>query len=267
MALVGAGPGDPELLTLRAARRLEEAEVVLHDSLISDDVLALVPPTAELINVGKRCGDVKDRGLQQQEIHELMLAHSRRGRRVVRLKCGDPFVYGRGGEEMEFLAKHGVPSEVVPGVSAALGASASCHIPLTHRTFGVNHVRFVVGQNQAKSLPDLDWPELARSAGKQTTVFYMGFRSIDSICKRLLDAGANGETPMALVESATTPAERRLHGTLATMPQVVGKHAESITGPALIFLGPTAAFPAHLERLAGDRPWKRARVATAEDMC
>ncbi|CAE8658966.1 unnamed protein product, partial [Polarella glacialis] len=185
VALVGAGPGDPELLTLRAMRRLEAAEVVLHDSLISEEVLNLVPRSAELINVGKRCGDVKDRGLQQKEIHELMLLHSRRGRRVVRLKCGDPFVFGRGGEELEFLVKHQVSVEVVPGITSALGAAASCQVPLTHRGFGTNHVHFCVGQSQARTLPDLDWGELARSAMKQTAVFYMGLRSLDLICNTL----------------------------------------------------------------------------------
>jgi len=249
---------------VRAVRRLEAAEVVLHDNLISDDVLAMVPQGAELINVGKRCGDPKDRGLQQQEIHDLLLAHSRRGRRVVRLKCGDPFVYGRGGEEVEFLAKHGVPVEVVPGVTSALGASASLCVPLTHRDFGVNHVRFVVGQSKAKKLPDLDWQELAQSAGKQTTVFYMGYKSIDSICQRLLENGASAETPMALVESATLPNERALYGTLSNLPEVAKGQEAGMGGPVLIMMGPTAAFPAHLDKLSGSRPWKRARLDSSD---
>mmetsp|Transcript_96743 Transcript_96743/g.190021 ORF Transcript_96743/g.190021 Transcript_96743/m.190021 type:complete len:293 (+) Transcript_96743:84-962(+) len=265
VCLVGAGPGDPELLTVRAVRRLEAADVVLHDNLISEDVLALVPRRAELINVGKRCGDVKDRGLQQQEIHDLMLAHSRRGRRVVRLKCGDPFVYGRGGEEVEFLAEHGIATEVVPGVTSALGAAASCAVPLTHRSFGVNHVHFVVGQNKAKQLPDLDWAELARNAGKQTTIFYMGYRSLDSICQRLVEHGARGDTPMVLVESATLPTERTVHGTLDTLPKLAKEQEAGTGGPVLFMMGPTAAFPAHLDKLAGGRPWKRQRLAANND--
>jgi len=267
VALVGAGPGDPELLTLRAARRLEAAEVVLHDNLISEDILRLVPRTAELVNVGKRCGDVKDRGLQQREIHELMLAHSRRGRRVVRLKCGDPFVFGRGGEEVEFLAKHGVPTEVVPGITTALGAAASCQMPLTHRDCGATNVRFIVGQTQARKLPDLDWAEMAQSAAKQTAVFYMGLKTLDSICERLRENEAPGETPMALVENATLPNERVCFGTVDTMPKIAKGQELGNAGPVIVFLGPTAAFPAHLERLAGPGPRKRARTDTIEEAC
>mmetsp|Transcript_61107 Transcript_61107/g.147805 ORF Transcript_61107/g.147805 Transcript_61107/m.147805 type:complete len:285 (+) Transcript_61107:66-920(+) len=263
VALVGAGPGDPELLTLRALRRLEAAEVVLHDNLISEDVLGLVPANAELVNVGKRCGDPKDRGLQQREIHELLLAHSRRGRRVVRLKCGDPFVFGRGGEELEFLVKHGVPTEVVPGVTSAVGAAASCQMPLTHRDFGVNSMRFLVGQSQARKLPDLDWRELAQSSGKQTSVFYMGLKSLDSICTRLLENEALPETPMALVESATLPSERRLVGTLKSLPALAEQSQFGEDGPVIIFLGPTAAFPEHLDKVTDGRPRKRARAEAA----
>lgn len=264
VSLVGAGPGDPDLLTVRALRRLEAADVVLHDSLISDEVLALIPSTASRISVGKRCGDVKDRGLQQTEIHELMLLHCRRGRNVVRLKCGDPCVFGRGGEELEFLASHGVQAEVVPGVTSALGASASCQVPLTHRG-GANSVRFVVGQSKARCLPDLDWDSLARDSNRSTTVFYMGLKSIDAICKRLLDHGAEGSTPMAVVESACSSQERAVYGTLATMPELTKDFGKG--GPAIIFLGPTAAFPAHLERLANGRPWKRARTMPPSDEC
>eukprot|EP00931_Biecheleriopsis_adriatica_P095606 TRINITY_DN691_c0_g1_i2.p1 TRINITY_DN691_c0_g1~~TRINITY_DN691_c0_g1_i2.p1 ORF type:complete len:247 (-),score=55.02 TRINITY_DN691_c0_g1_i2:393-1133(-) len=217
VSLVGAGPGDPELLTLRAVRRLEAADVVLHDSLITEEVLQLVPEHAELINVGKRCGDVKDRSLQQQEIHDLMLARSRRGCRVVRLKCGDPFVFGRGGEELEFLVSHQVPTEVVPGITSALGASASIQVPLTHRSFNTNHVHFCVGQSQARTLPDLDWSDLARSAMKQTAVFYMGLKSLEKICSALRQHGAPADTPMALVESATASNEEAIFGTLESM--------------------------------------------------
>jgi len=263
VSLVGAGPGDPELLTLRAVRRLEVADIVLHDNLISEEVLRLVPQDAEMVNVGKRCGDVKDRGLQQQEIHDLMLAHSRRGRRVVRLKCGDPFVFGRGGEELEFLVKHQVPFEVVPGITSALGVSASIQVPLTHRSFNTNHVHFCTGQSQARTLPDLNWSELAKSAMKQTAVFYMGLKSLDKICSTLREHGAPDDTPMALVESGTTPQEETLFSTLSSMPEDVKKQKFGRGGPALIFLGPTAAFPAHLRQLSG-RPLKRAR---GKDWC
>eukprot|EP00933_Yihiella_yeosuensis_P074057 TRINITY_DN82893_c0_g1_i1.p1 TRINITY_DN82893_c0_g1~~TRINITY_DN82893_c0_g1_i1.p1 ORF type:complete len:294 (+),score=44.06 TRINITY_DN82893_c0_g1_i1:80-961(+) len=259
VSLVGAGPGDPELLTVKAVRRLEAAEIVLHDNLISDEVLALIPKGAEIINVGKRCGDIKDRGLQQKEIHDLMILHSRRGRRVVRLKCGDPFVFGRGGEELEVLVKHQVPVEIVPGITSALGAAASCQVPLTHRGFNTNHVHLCVGQSKAYTLPDMDWAVLAKNAMKQTAVFYMGLKSLSSICKVLRENGAPDETPMVLIESATTPCEETLYGTLSSMPEEVVKQQFGRGGPVLIILGPTAAFPAHLEKLNG-RPLKRARV-------
>lgn len=249
VALVGAGPGDPELLTLRALRKLEAADVVLHDSLIPEEVLNFVPKTAKLINVGKRCGDVKDRGLQQQEIHELMLVNSRRGCKVVRLKCGDPFIFGRGGEELEFLAEHQVPCEVVPGITSALGAAASCQVPLTHRGFSTNHLHFCVGQSKAKSLPDLQWSEMAKRAMKQTAVFYMGLKLLDQICAKLRDHGAPDDTPMMVVESATSSREQSIHATLATMPDEIVKQQFGSGGPVLIILGPTANFPAHLDRL------------------
>eukprot|EP00439_Symbiodinium_sp_Y106_P051402 s364_g6.t2 len=267
VALVGAGPGDPELLTLRAVRRLEAADVVLHDSLIPEEVLNMVPRRAQLINVGKRCGDVKDRGLQQQEIHDLMLAHSRRGCNVVRLKCGDPFIFGRGGEELEFLAANHVPCEVVPGITSALGAAASCQVPLTHRGFETNHLHLCVGQSKAKQLADMDWAQMAKSAMQQTAVFYMGLKLLDKICTTLRSHGAPDETPMMLVESATSPLEKSLHSTLAEMPAEVEKQQFGSGGPVLIILGPTASFPAHLERLAnGQAAAKRRKVDLCSDV-
>lgn len=264
--MVGAGPGDPELLTVRALKRLEAADIVFHDSLISEEVLALIPQEVELINVGKRCGDEKDRGLQQQEIHELLVSHAKRGRRVVRLKCGDPLVFGRGGEELEYLAVNGIAAEVVPGITSALGAAASCQVPLTHRCFGVNQVRFVVGQTKTKGLPDLDWSELAKQCQSLTTVFYMGMKSLDSICKSLLDHGAQAETPMVLIESATAPTEQAVFGTIGSMPKQAKEHEVlAHGGPVLFIVGPTAHFPQHLAKLAEGRPWKRARVTPADD--
>lgn len=278
VSLVGAGPGDPELLTVKAVKRIQAAEVVLHDALISEDILALIPKEADLINVGKRCGMVKDRGLQQQEIHELLLAHSRRGKRVVRLKGGDPFVFGRGGEELEFLAGHGVDVEIVPGITAALGVSASCHMPLTHRGHGNTSIRIVVGQAQdkkASGASNLNWPDLARDVRSQTTVFYMGLRSIDLICSKLLENGAAPETPIAVVESGTTPKERVIAGTIASLPELLRKDDGGHGGPAIILLGNAAAFPAQIAKLqeaAGacgcDGPAaKRARRASPGSPC
>mmetsp|Transcript_8022 Transcript_8022/g.17366 ORF Transcript_8022/g.17366 Transcript_8022/m.17366 type:complete len:299 (+) Transcript_8022:51-947(+) len=264
VALVGAGPGDPELLTVKAMKRLQTAEVVLHDNLISEDILALVPEHAVLVNVGKRCGDPKDRGLQQQEIHDLMLIHSQRGRRVVRLKAGDPLVFGRGGEELEFLAQHGISAEVVPGITTALGAAASQLMPLTHRG-SATHVRFVVGQSKSRALPDLSWTDLAKDVAGQTVVFYMGMKKIDAICQRLLDEGAAADTPMAVVESATLPSERIAHGTIESLPKMAKALEFGSGGPVIIFLGPTAAFPARLESLAGKGTLKRPRAPSSDD--
>lgn len=247
VSLVGAGPGDPELLTVRALRRLQAAEVILHDSLVTEELLRLAPPSAALIDVGKRCGDAKDRGLQQQEIHELLLSHCRAGRRVVRLKCGDPMLFGRGGEELEFLAQHGIEAEVVPGITSATGASAACRLPLTHRGMS-NEVRFVVGQDRGKSLPDLDWAELATRAQRQTVVFYMGGRSLEAICSCLGEHGAESQTPMALLEAVTHKEEQRLYGTLGTLPQLAQERSVG-GGPVLIILGPTVAFPDYLHQL------------------
>jgi len=248
VSLVGAGPGDPELLTVKALRRMQAAEVVLHDKLISDEVLSLCNPKAELVNVGKRCGDVKDRGLQQQDIHGLLLLHCREGKRVVRLKCGDPLIFGRGGEELLFLAEHGIRAEVVPGITAALGAAASCQMPLTHRGAS-NEVRFVVGQDKACRLPPLDWAELAKKAPKQTVVFYMGMRSLERICTHLLDNGAEESTPMALIESATfVREEMAVVGSISTLPGLA-KSSGVGGGPVLLILGPTAAFPQRLHEI------------------
>jgi len=276
VSLVGAGPGDPELLTIKALRRLEAAEVVLHDALITEEVLSLVPPSAQLISVGKRCGDVKDRGLQQQEIHELLVLHSKRGSRVVRLKCGDPLVFGRGGEELEYCAQHGVPTEVVPGITTALGAAATCQMPLTHRGCA-NQVRFVVGQNKERSVPDLGWKEMARDAKRQTVVFYMGAKKLDQICTQLRSNDAPGDTPIAVVENATAPGERLIAGTLDTIVETL-KDEVGFKGPVIIFVGPTAAFPAQLKELAAGGsdgreelampPRKRARVTSpTPDTC
>ncbi|CAK0875956.1 unnamed protein product [Prorocentrum cordatum] len=264
VSLVGAGPGDPELLTLKAVRRLEAAEVVLHDALLPEEILAMVPASAELVNVGKRCGMARDRGAQQLEINQLLLSHARRGRSVVRLKCGDPLIFGRGGEELEFLAEHGVAAEVVPGISACLGAAASLQVPLTHRTCGANQVRLLVGQTKAMVLPDLDWAELAQNVHKQSVVFYMGFKSLDTICERLLAHGAPEETPMMLVESATTPHESALAGTVKTLPGLA-RERPGRGGPVLMFLGHTVAFPQRLEQLSGGRVVKRQRVGDLDE--
>lgn len=163
---------------------------------------------------------------------------------------------------MEYLAEHGVPTEVVPGITSALGAAATCQVPLTHRGFGANQVRFIVGQSKAKALPDIDWPELARNANTITTVFYMGLKMLDTICQQLSEHGAPADTPIVLIESATTPEEQAIFATVGSAPRVAKeKEAGARGGPVLIIMGPTAAFPAHLEKLGGDRPSKRFRAS------
>jgi uroporphyrin-III C-methyltransferase/precorrin-2 dehydrogenase/sirohydrochlorin ferrochelatase len=227
--LVGAGPGDPELLTLRAAKLLQHADVVVYDNLVSDGVLALISPTAERIFVGKRAGH---HTLSQEEINQVLVRLWQEApRRIVRLKGGDPLIFGRGGEEAWALAAAGVPFEIVPGITAACGMAASNALPLTHR--GVAQAcLFVTGHLQNGKL-NLDWPALARP--KQTVVFYMGVSTLPELCAQLIAHGRAPETPAAIIQAATTPQERRIVGSLATLP-AIAKAAE-VHPPALIVVG------------------------------
>ena len=229
--LVGAGPGDPELLTLKAARALEQAQVVLYDHLVSKEVLKLVPPGADLIYVGKESAR---HTLPQEAIVELMLRLARSGRPVVRLKGGDPYTFGRGGEEAQALAQAGVPFEVIPGISAAQGAAAYAGIPLTHRDHA-SSVQYVTGhlrEGRDGSL-NLDWPALARP--RQTLVVYMGLASLPILSAQLIHHGVDPEMPAALVEAATLPAQRTLVGTLQSLPSLAQQHGAR--SPALIIVG------------------------------
>jgi uroporphyrin-III C-methyltransferase len=236
VTLVGAGPGDPELLTLKAARVLREAQVVLYDHLIGDEVLRLVPPQAHRICVGKRAGS---HSFSQRAIIELMLGLARSGRPVVRLKGGDPYIFGRGGEEAVALAEAGVPFEVIPGISAAQGAAAAAGMPLTHRdhacslVYTTGHLR---GEGDARAL-DLDWELLARP--RQTTVIYMGVAALPIICAQLIAHGLPPDTPAALVERATLPEQRTIVGTVETLPTLALVH--EVGSPALIVIGAVAA--------------------------
>jgi uroporphyrin-III C-methyltransferase/precorrin-2 dehydrogenase/sirohydrochlorin ferrochelatase len=226
--LVGAGPGDPDLLTLRAAQLLRDAEVVVYDHLVSDAVLGFVNPRAERLYAGKQQGL---HALSQDQINALLVALARRGKRVLRLKGGDPFVFGRGGEEAEFLAHHGVRFEVVPGVTSASGAASYAGIPLTHR----DHARavvFVTGHLKNGST-DLDWPMLARP--HQTVVIYMGVTRLAEICGELVAHGLDPATPAAVIERATTPEQRVVTGTVGTLPAIAA--SERVKPPALIVIG------------------------------
>ena len=239
--LVGAGPGDPELLTLRAARLMREAEVVVYDYLVSDEVLGFVNLRAERIYAGKQQGC---HALSQNEINQLLLALARRGRRVLRLKGGDPFIFGRGGEEAEFLAQHGVRFEVVPGVTSASGAAAYAGIPLTHR----DHARavvFVTGHLKNGS-SDLDWPMLARP--RQTVVIYMGVTRLAEICSELVAHGLDPATPAAVIERATAPQQRVVAGTVGTLPTTAA--AARVKPPALIVVGEVVSLRSSLDWLA-----------------
>ncbi|HYM44317.1 MAG TPA: siroheme synthase CysG [Steroidobacteraceae bacterium] len=231
--LIGAGPGDPDLLTLRALQLLQEADVILYDRLVPTAILERARRDAERIFVGKESGDP---GLQQH-IHELLVQLALAGKRVARLKGGDPFVFGRGGEEIEVLRAHGIPYRVVPGITAALGAAAAADIPLTHRRLA-HSVTFVSGHAGAQDL--LDWRALAQP--RQTVVVYMGMSELSRIVARLRAAGAAADRPAALIAQATLATQRVLRAPLAAIPSLALR--EQLTAPALLIVGDVAAAPA-----------------------
>lgn len=229
--LIGAGPGDPDLLTLRALQLLQQADVVLYDRLVSDAVLERARRDAERVYVGKETGD---HHLTQERIHELLVHYARKGLRVARLKGGDPFIFGRGGEEIEVLKAHGIPFIVVPGVTAALGAAAAAHIPLTHRHLAQS-VTFTAGH--ALDDATLDWRSLAHP--HHTVVFYMGVAQLPRIVERLLASGAPADHPVAIVEHASLAEQRIIRGTLQTILE--SAHKASLSPPALMIVGKVAA--------------------------
>jgi uroporphyrin-III C-methyltransferase/precorrin-2 dehydrogenase/sirohydrochlorin ferrochelatase len=226
--LVGAGPGDPELLTLRAARLLASADVVVYDHLVSDQVLDLVRADAQRIYAGKRRDN---HSMPQAEINRLLVKLAKEGKRVVRLKGGDPFVFGRGGEEMRELARHGVAFDVVPGVTAANGVSCYAGIPLTHRDFAQTCI-FTTGHLKDGSA-DLDWDSLVRP--RQTVVIYMGLNALPGICAQLRAHGMRTGMPVAVVERATTPQQRVVSATLADIAERVAE--AKLESPSLIIVG------------------------------
>lgn len=236
--LVGAGPGDPDLLTVKAARLIAEADVVLYDSLIAPELLKVIPDSTECIHVGKRASR---HTLPQEDINDLMVRLAGEGKRVLRLKGGDPFVFGRGGEEIAQLADAGIDFEIVPGVTAALGCAAYAGIPLTHRDYA-RSVQFVTGHLKEGEL-DLDWPCLA--ARQQTVVFYMAHTTLELICRRLREHGLPDDWPAALVISGATAHQQVIAGGLADLPRLVEREAGD--GPALLIVGEVVRLRGRLE--------------------
>jgi len=229
--LVGAGPGDPDLLTIKALKALQGADVVVHDALVSEAIVELAPAQARRISVAKR----KSRhSYAQDDINRLIVAFAKQGLAVVRLKGGDPFIFGRGGEELEACRAEGVACHVVPGVTAALAAGAAAGAPLTHRGLA-QAVTFVTAHAGGGAEPDLDWPSLARA--NHTVVIYMGLTKAAEIAARLIAAGRTAATPALIVENASLPQERRILTTLAGM----GPAADGLAGPALLIVGEAMA--------------------------
>jgi uroporphyrin-III C-methyltransferase len=227
--LVGAGPGDPELLTVRAVRAIGTADVVVYDRLISDEILKLIPKGAARICVGKRAGH---HPIPQSEINRQLVALARKNRIVVRLKGGDPFIFGRGCEETVELVRAGIPCEVIPGITAAQGCAASLRVPLTHRGFATG-VRYVTGHCRDGEPLDLDWASLADP--NTTLVVYMGLSNIDEIVRQLITHGLPGDTPALAVSQGTTLHEKKIRAPLVQLPAIA--RTGDFPGPVLFIIG------------------------------
>ncbi|MBD8524212.1 siroheme synthase CysG [Pseudomarimonas arenosa] len=237
VSIVGAGPGDPGLLTVQAVRRLQQADIILHDRLVPAAVLAMARRDAERIETGKQAGT---HHTTQEQIHQLMLEHAREGKHVVRLKGGDPFVFGRGGEELEFLRAHGIDYEVVPGITAALACAAYAGIPLTHRDHAQS-LRIVTAHCR-DSLDTLDWQALALE--RQTLAVYMGVQGLSTFRQRLIEHGRAATTPVALIENGSRPEQRVLVGSLQTLPELAAHY--QVVSPALLLIGEVTSLAASL---------------------
>ena len=245
VTLLGAGPGDPELLTVKAVKALQAAQLVLYDRLVSPAVLELLPSQAECIYVGK---ESSRHTMPQENIIELMLRLARSGRSLLRIKGGDGYIFGRGGEEAQALAAEGIPFIVIPGITAAQGAAASVGIPLTHRDHAASLVLATGHLRDGKDL-DMDWAMLSRP--RQTVVLYMGVNNLPEICRQLMHHGLPGDAPAALVEKATLPEERCITGTVARLPALARRH--QVRPPALIIIGTVVTVRAQLQQaLAAD---------------
>ncbi len=231
--LVGAGPGDPELLTLKALRLIQQAEVVVYDRLVSPEILSLIPDTTARIDVGKRPGS---HPVPQKSINQILVKLAKSGQNVVRLKGGDPMIFGRGGEEARELALHGIAVKTIPGITAAQGCAAALNLPMTHRGVARSLV-YMTGHTLDNRLPDMDWEQLGLA--NTTLVIYMGAEKIAQIVKRLIEAGMTATTPALAMCNATLPNQKHLSTTLAQLPHDVKK--TDLDGPVLFMIGDTVA--------------------------
>lgn len=242
--LVGAGPGDPDLLTLRAVKLLAQADVVVYDNLVSEDVVNFTRDGAQRIYVGK---EKSRHTMPQEEINKLLVTLAKEGKKVVRLKGGDPFIFGRGGEELEVLVEHAIPFEVVPGITAANGVSCYAGIPLTHRDYAQSCL-FATGHLKDGSL-DLDWQSLTRK--NQTVVIYMGLGALAEIAQQLIAHGMPTSMPAAIIEKGTTSNQKVFTGTLETLPDLV--RTLGLKSPCLIIIGQVVTLHKRLQWFAGDK--------------
>jgi len=228
--LVGAGPGDPKLITLRAVELLKMADVVLYDRLVSKKILAMVPKKAKKVYVGR---DVGDDYLHQESTNELMIKYAKTKKNIVRLKGGDPIIFGRGGEEAEYLKKRKIRFEIVPGITSGIGSATYAGIPLTHRKFA-SSVVFVTGHEDLhKSKDKVRWKKLAKSV--DTIVIMMGLSRIGIICKQLIEGGMNKKTPVAVIQEGTTPQQKMITGNVSNISKLVTQ--KNIRPPSIIIIG------------------------------
>ena len=239
--LVGAGPGDPELLTLKALRLIEAADVVVYDRLVSPQILALVPETVSRIDVGKRPGS---HPVPQNSINEILLKLARSGQKVVRLKGGDPMIFGRGGEEAAMLASHGISVETVPGITAAQGCAATLNLPLTHRSLSQSLI-YLTGHTVENQIPDMDWQNLANK--NNTLVIYMGAAKITQITDNLIAHGLSSQTPALAICNGTLDKQAQVLGTVSTLAG--DARAAEFDGPVLFILGRSVGLISEMNKM------------------